>query len=767
LFVLFLGACCGQDPPRWSTPDVVALAAGESAEVELGPLVVSDQALTFVAEPGEGVDAAIDGGTLAITADEAYTGFTEVEVAARDECGNRATTRIVVEVEARPAVAGSCSITLSYASRSGDVQVAGSFSDWEPVELTDGALVLELEPGDYPYKFIDGGTWTCDPEQAWAQCDEGQAYDDACELGGNHCNSLLRVGECSRFELEYIALSGDQLTVLASAVEVDEPGATLDGAAVEGWSGGTFSLVATGLAPGRHVLALSGGDATPLTLPFWVDAPAIDEGILYFAFVDRFFDGDTSLDTEEGADVDYAGGDWAGVEQKLDYLDDLGVTALWLTAVVDNAEGPWAGDCGATYSGYHGYWPDSSALEEHFGDASALRSLVDAAHARNMRVIVDWVANHVHEDHAWVTEHPEWFNEEHICEEDDDDDGVDNWSQRPQTCWFASYLPDLDYTRTEPLVTTVDELVEVVREYQLDGLRVDAVKHMPESVLVDLVAGLRRAGLENDAFDLHLVGETFDGAETIASYLGDRELDGQFDFPLYWAIVQAFARDEIGLDDLAAQVAASEAAYGGAIMSPFLGNHDVERFVAQASGTTSSLYGDDPCADDGSPREPMAPPGWDEPYRRLILAWAFTLTQPGLPLVYYGDEIGLPGRADPDNRQVMRFDPDLSADEAAVLAAVTALGQARRAHPAFAHGTTTGWWENEAGFWGYARVEDDDAVLVLLNRDDADRTVQNGLAFAGLAQGTWTDVLTGDTVTSDGDSLTVDVPALGARVLVR
>jgi glycosidase len=267
------------------------------------------------------------------------------------------------------------------------------------------------------------------------------------------------------------------------------------------------------------------------------------------------------------------------------------------------------------------------------------------------------------------------------------------------------------------------------------------------------------------------VGETFSGDRSlIASYVGDGQLDGQFDFPLYWAIVQAFARDEIGLSDgagsLEAEVAASKAAFGDHLMGTFLGNHDVTRFLAQASGQVDSLYGDGLCGDDGSLRAPGTAPDSAEPYQRLMLAWSFLLTTEGLPLIYYGDEIGMPGLMDPDNRQMMRFDDDLSDNERTVLAHVRALGQARREHPAFSRGTTTQWWENEAGVWAYSRVEADDAVLVVLNRDASARSLSNGLAFADLPSGTYVDVLTGQTFTPVGDTLTVEVPALGSRVLV-
>ena len=276
-------------------------------------------------------------------------------------------------------------------------------------------------------------------------------------------------------------------------------------------------------------------DAESVYVPFWLDDVRWDQGVLYFVFVDRFADGDTSLDTSEGADVDYAGGDWAGVLDRLDWLEELGVTTIWLTAPQDNAEGAWDGDCGATYSGYHGYWPDGTGLEEHFGDEDALRALIEGAHARNMRVMVDWVANHVHEDHPWYTDHPDWFNDAYICEEDEDGDGVDNWTQRTETCWFASYLPDIDYTQPEPLAEQVEAAIAFAEDYEIDGYRVDAVKHVPHSVPYDLQARIRSEIEHTDAGgdeDFRTIGETFDGYSTIAEYVNERELDAQFDFPL-------------------------------------------------------------------------------------------------------------------------------------------------------------------------------------------------------------------------------------------
>lgn len=779
---MLLAGCC-QAPPEWSDIEPVTVAVGVDVPVDLSAYAVGDH-LTFTVEAEPGVDASLLGDVLHLTGVDGFDGYATVTVTALDQCGQASDTHISVRVSDRER-SGACLVRLSTTSSAASVAVAGDFNDWSTTESplergSDGtwSVELALTPGAYAYKFVEGSAWRCDAAEPKIVCSEGQEWTPDCPSGGNSCNSLLVVPDCDNPQLSVDHVSIDRTTrgieVRASADrEVTGAWATLDGVAVEGWDGKTFTFGQGGLAAGRHTLRLGADDAEPAYVPFWLDDRTWATGLMYFAFVDRFANGDESLDGSELADVDYAGGDWKGLRERLDYLDDLGVTVLWLTAPIDNAEGPWGGKCDSTYAGYHGYWPDSTGLEEHFGDDAELRALIHEAHARNMRVLVDWVANHVHQDHDDYATRTEWFNERHICEEDDDFDGVTNWDQRPETCWFTSYLPDYDYAQVEPLTGSVDRAIEMAKDYELDGFRIDAVKHMPHSVFVDAQARIA-AEIEHTAAggdeDFYTVGETFDGYDRIAAYLGEAELDAQFDFPLYWAVLGAFARDEIGLSNGAGSLQSvaetSAAAYGGATMSTFLGNHDVPRFLAHAAGEVSSAYGDSPCDSDGLVT-PDSPPGGSEPYERLRLAWTWLLTNPGLPLIYYGDEYGQPGYADPDNRQVMRFDGDLSTNESATLDHVRTLAQARRDHPAFALGTTIDWWENEADVWAYARVHEGDAVLVLLNRSDEGRTLQNGLAFAGLPGGPWEDLLTGTVYTPAGDSLSVDVPARGSRVLVQ
>ena len=167
-------------------------------------------------------------------------------------------------------------------------------------------------------------------------------------------------------------------------------------------------------------------------------------------------------------------------------------------------------------------------------------------------------------------------------------------------------------------------------------------------------------------------------------------------------------------------------------------------------------------------------------YESLRLGWTFLFTMPGRPLVYYGDELGMPGRNDPDNRQPLWWhtggDVDgidsveamasrLQPEQAATVRHVAALGKARKQHPALYTGTWQEWW-NEYDLYAVARSASNDHALVLLNRSFETRQLDNGLSFAGLPEGTYVDVLTGQSFTSNGDALSVDVPGRGSRVLV-
>jgi glycosidase len=281
----------------------------------------------------------------------------------------------------------------------------------------------------------------------------------------------------------------------------------------------------------------------------------------------------------------------------------------------------------------------------------------------------------------------------------------------------------------------------------------DAVKHM-----VHLAAQYHSLRIR-DLFEqfgprFWLVGETFtggDGHQMIKDYLGPYELDGQFDFPLFWYILDTFARSS-GFTSLDAAVKNTDTKYGtDAIMSPFLGNHDVARFISVANGDIWS----DTKAQAWSDSRPLAPTS-DEPYNRLKLAFVFLLTQTGVPLIYYGDEIGMPGTGDPDNRRKMKFS-SLSAREEGVLQMVKKVGQIRQTYAAIRRGSRqTLYVDNDV--YAYARsTGSGSSVIIVLNRSTGPKTVTISVpSNLGLNGVTLTDAISSSgSYTVQNNSLTV------------
>ena len=818
LIGLLISACCSQEQPEWqATPEIVF--EGGSARVYLPDLLVgaSDEVM-FTVDKVDGVYTTIEGdGWLQVDVSDDWTGAATLTLGAHRDCGGSSYTTIAFsDTEAGTSTGGACTVRLTYAAseEANNVSVAGSFNDWSTdsdfmTRDAEGNWVAELSltPGAYPYKFVEiseerfgqDGLWSCDPNAPYIHCDQGVVdpwennWEHTCGPGLSSCNSMLVVDDCERPSLEVESVRFDpsdgsvDVTVrsMAGRDAVVTGEVSLNGVPIEGaWDGERFHVMQSGLDAARYTLRFAVTDAQGRTsdevvVPFWLDDWTWDEAVVYFAFVDRMANGDTSRDVAEGATAElgeYLGGDFEGVRQMLPYLDDLGVSVLWLSNAQDNAEADWAGDCDATYTGYHAYWPDRpKAVEEHFGGEQELTALIDAAHARGMRVVMDWVANHVHEDHPYALEHPEWFNPQVVCK--DTVDGVMNFDRIPETCWFAPYLPDIDYGQAAPLAQMIDDAMWWTRAFDLDGFRVDAVKHMTHAVPYNLNRAIERDWEYREQGGnqrFWTIGETFDGYERINAYIGDDQLDGQFDFPLYYALRAAFTTDSITLPELMETVETSEAVFEGAQMSNFLGNHDVSRWITDAVEDNMAV-----CTEDGALR--VADPvleAWA--MDRLVMAWTWLFTQKAAPLIYYGDEIGMPGYADPDNRQPLWWhleQPETlaSVDDAAtrvassqakVLRAVRELAAAREAHPTMRQGPTVNWWYEE-DVYGFARSNAGDHMLALFNRQSGERTLQNGLMFAGLPpDATYVDVLTGDLFYATSDQLTVSLGPHQSRLLV-
>ena len=481
-----------------------------------------------------------------------------------------------------------------------------------------------------------------------------------------------------------------------------------------------------------------------------------EDAVMYFVMVDRFYDSDNQVDPVPnatggnagwGPSGQYEGGDIKGVEEKLPYLANLGVSAVWLSAPYENRNSSGqAIDPNADsnlYSAYHGYWPSPEnidytdpmnpspepQIESRIGTSADLDSFVTQAHAGGVKVLFDYVMNHVDVESGLYQAHPEWFARKDngqfaLC-------GPENlwedvyWGTR---CAFTDYLPPFDFDQPDARQWSVDDALWWADRYQIDGYRLDAIKHVPLSWLEDLRSALTQRFPEPEGGRFYLVGETFayDDAGLIRSFVNpDTMLDGQFDFPYKARLCEALFRPEGRMDSFVSWLNQNDSFYGpGALMTTWIGNHDIPRAIHFASGQIDncrqgSFPGNGWTSDFSQPTD--APP-----YERLGLSFAVMMTNPGIPLIYYGDEVGLAGGGDPDNRRMMPWnDSDLNPHQIALRSLMEKLGQIRSEHLVLARGRRI-TLSSDQDTWVYRMTGcggDLVDLTIALNRADQARTV--------------------------------------------
>ncbi len=367
---------------------------------------------------------------------------------------------------------------------------------------------------------------------------------------------------------------------------------------------------------------------------------------IYLIMPDRFANGDPANDDpaiskglyDRSKPRRYHGGDLQGVINRLPYLKDLGVTALWLNPIYDNnnqLDQKEVYDNEPT-TGYHGYGAvDFYAVEEHFGDINKFRELVEAAHKLGLKIIQDQVANHTGPYHPWVHDSPTptWFNgteANHINE---------NWQTHlvmdphatPELLkpvldgWFVNILPDLNQNDPETARYLIQNTLWWIGMTGLDAIRQDTLPYVPRKFWREWATAIKR-----EYPNVNVVGETLDGLPAQvaffqggASRLGiDSRIDTEFDYPLYFPIRRVFAEGQSvrQLVDILNQDSLYPAPEK---LVTLLGSHDVPRFMNEKGATAEGLK----------------------------LAFTFLLTMRGIPQLYYGDEIAMRGSNDPDNRR--------------------------------------------------------------------------------------------------------------------
>ena len=481
-------------------------------------------------------------------------------------------------------------------------------------------------------------------------------------------------------------LDGAEISVTYPGVKVEKTQLQPEGKHALVWLS-----IAKDTKPGNAKLMVkTAAGSTTVDFPLLERAPQKDRfqgvtlnDVIYLIMPDRFADGDPATNMPKGAAPGtydrqaakaYHGGDLKGIQDHLPYFKDLGVTTLWLNPIVDNDN---------TSEGYHGYGAtDFYAVEDHFGTLREFQQLVIAAHQQGIKILLDMVPNHVGPKHPWAASQPapNWLHgtvANHISTDYEyapvtDPHAVEKNYRSALDGWFANILPDL--AQENPL--TAEYLQQNACWWMetggVDGFRIDTFPYVPRTFWSKYLQGLQ-AVYPN----FFAVGEVYNFDPTVVSYFagGQKGFDGvdthlttPFDFPMNSAIREVVNHGASAKKIV--DVLRQDRLYPHPeLLVTFIGNHDMKRFVTDAGGSTA----------------------------KLKLAFSLLLTIRGIPQIYSGDEIAMPGGEDPDNRRDFPggFPGDQhnafsktgrSADEQDVYLHVQDLLRMRREHPALRFG---------------------------------------------------------------------------------
>ena len=337
-----------------------------------------------------------------------------------------------------------------------------------------------------------------------------------------------------------------------------------------------------------------------------------DESVIYFMVTDRFFDGNESNNTASGAQTYgkdnaglYHGGDFAGITQKLDYLEDLGINTIWITPIVENIPGVKVTDTGKEdvpyNAAYHGYWAsDFTKLNPTLGTEEEFQTLIDQAHSRGIRIMVDIVVNHA----GYDTDFGNMIRS--------GDDIVSGSDQKDS----LSNLPD--FKTEDPAVSAqlVKWQTQWVKDFGIDYFRVDTVKHVEN----DTWAELKNALTEVDS-DFKMIGEYAGGGyASNGNTLGTGEMDSDLDFDFNDQAANFVKGNISSIENF---LASRNSALNNTYMTgQFLGSHDEDGFKQKLL--------------DGGMKE-------DAATAASMVAASLQITAKGQPVIYYGEEIGLTG----------------------------------------------------------------------------------------------------------------------------
>ncbi|OUS16108.1 alpha-amlyase, partial [Nonlabens dokdonensis] len=356
----------------------------------------------------------------------------------------------------------SKTIEIPYSGNFKNVQIKGEFTNWAPqdTEVVDGKIIYRatVPQGKFQYLFLEGGK-------------EEKLTGNEPNVVSNGMGSFNRVIDNSRkanpAQLSYGEIL-DQGFTFQSTGELDNVVILYENQKIEAQKEGNtytvqlpkvdFSNRISKTQLVRVYASDENGRTNDLLIPVQ-DSQVVKDPtklarsdfhtqVLYFMMVDRFLDGDTSNtkpvpDPEILPAANYMGGDLAGVLEKINdgYFEEMGINTIWLSPITQNPEGAYGlwPEPRTKFSGYHGYWPISNTkVDYRFGDEKVMKEIIEEAHKRDMNVILDYVANHVHEEHPVYKNHPEWATNLYL---EDGSLNTERWDDQRLTTWFDTFMP--------------------------------------------------------------------------------------------------------------------------------------------------------------------------------------------------------------------------------------------------------------------------------------------------------------------------------------
>ena len=587
-----------------------------------------------------------------------------------------------------------------------DVKIKGEMNSWNPNttqvikdQNANWVTQLTVNPGLYQYKYVVDGREICDPMN-----------QDSVSNGVGGYNSLLKVngiGEDKMPQLTAQSYTSEEI-ILNVTQEAGELYCYCNNQLLSYKADGDSRVIKVPTEGSDlqvshlrcHAMSSGGGVSNDLVIPI-LNGKVVTDGsqlnrhdyrsqIMYFTLVDRFNNGTRSNDEPIDDNrllplTNYLGGDLEGITQKIEsgYFDSLQINSIWLSPITQNPLKAYQEyiDPQYYYSGYHGYWPISSSKVDHrFGDDAALHRLVDVAHDHGINILLDYVTNHVHEEHPLYQNNPEFATNLMLS---DSTYNLRIWDEQRLTTWFDTFLPSLDFSNPKVIEMQVDSTMYWLKKFGLDGYRHDATKHIPREFWVALTQRLKQEVCLKEGRSLYQIGETYGSRDLIKSYLSSGQLDAQFDFNLYFDAREVFAKEDQSFERLWQSMDQSLEYYGHhSMMGNITGNHDQARFISLASG---DVRFDEDQKMAGFEREIEQSNAEGFAKHRMLLG--FVMTIPGVPVIYYGDEIGMPGAGDPDSRRMMRFS-ELTQEEKQTKKLTQSLTQLRRTEMPLLYGNT-------------------------------------------------------------------------------